>query len=676
MSCAIRNDKSFSERHRLMNDPWNQSRLSWWPSLAPFGGNVRFPPPPPIPSGGIRGDFGQENRGILGNLGQSVDEPRTDPWTHPMPWPYATLFANMTPPEKNRPDAASPNWLQMAASQPTNSSKFAPLVEHLDSTKYWGAPTPPVSAESPPQGSQHYLSRIPDGPNWDWMAPPPTTGAAQNYPEPPSTSPWGAPASPIDDDPFTRAAIRTQRSVRPQGGRQEGAPTAVLEHYLPHAAIQLLTLPQRAFEASERFRLTGELDPGPAIETALLTFGARGMRSPFGWAKPAGEFSGRATNHVPDKNASSYDSLVEQQGPPSADSPQVMPSRSMTEPRVARDVNAPEGGTDFTLQGGNRALGSVQGPPISQGRLFDYSRLHEVPQVEQRDLPRYQSEHGVPDHIRALDSPEILDRLDQFARIGLERGGHKAFNIEPLRRHYIAQLGPEKAQAAFKQLTDFMGAVSPVSTDLATLRNASYYDWLAKQGIPLPNPVWDAAKGRPELPKPLPPPYGHFKEGLHAQKVNEVVQQGGLDAIKNPKLGSIAENFSGNLNPIGIDRHIVRALGATDSRGRPIDILPRSGYAFLEPILQQRAAKMGLAPAQYQGAIRAGAAELTGLRSLDPMLVTLRKRIALTAARDRISEVEVLRRFIEHGYPLASIVAVAGTQAVPRQGEGLQAADE
>jgi hypothetical protein len=76
------------------------------------------------------------------------------------------------------------------------------------------------------------------------------------------------------DDPFARAAARTRQSVRPEGGRLEGPATFVLEHYLPHVADQVLTLPQRAFEASERLRLTGEYDPGPAVETALMMVGS------------------------------------------------------------------------------------------------------------------------------------------------------------------------------------------------------------------------------------------------------------------------------------------------------------------------------------------------------------------------------------------------------------------
>jgi hypothetical protein len=76
-----------------------------------------------------------------------------------------------------------------------------------------------------------------------------------------------------DDDPFTRAARRTRESVKPPGGRQEGLVMWLLQNYPPHVAEQLLSLPQRALEAAVRFQQTGELDPGPAIETALLTVG-------------------------------------------------------------------------------------------------------------------------------------------------------------------------------------------------------------------------------------------------------------------------------------------------------------------------------------------------------------------------------------------------------------------
>jgi hypothetical protein len=72
----------------------------------------------------------------------------------------------------------------------------------------------------------------------------------------------------------SRAARRTRQSVQPPGGRREGRATAIVENYLPGVANQMLTLPQRAFDAAERLGLTGEYDPGPALEAATLMVGS------------------------------------------------------------------------------------------------------------------------------------------------------------------------------------------------------------------------------------------------------------------------------------------------------------------------------------------------------------------------------------------------------------------
>src|SRR5262249_44716831 len=155
--------------------------------------------------------------------------------------------------------------------------------------------------------------------------------------------------------------------------------------------------------------------------------------------------------------------------------PREVPPFVASEPNpvVTLERSGPGPGANASQAVAPETASSVWSPSILRGRLFDESRLHEVPQVEQRNLPRYEPEQGVPAHIQALDNPDTIMRLNEFARIGMERGGHKSFNLEPLREHYLARLGLENGQTQFKQLTDFMGAVSPVSADLATLRNAS-----------------------------------------------------------------------------------------------------------------------------------------------------------------------------------------------------------
>ena len=64
----------------------------------------------------------------------------------------------------------------------------------------------------------------------------------------PPTLPSVAPAWPGGDDAYARAAARVRQSVQPQGGRREGIPTKLLEHYLPLVAeglADLVTLPGR-----------------------------------------------------------------------------------------------------------------------------------------------------------------------------------------------------------------------------------------------------------------------------------------------------------------------------------------------------------------------------------------------------------------------------------------------
>lgn len=85
-----------------------------------------------------------------------------------------------------------------------------------------------------------------------------------------------------EESPAEVAARRMQRSVRPEGGRQEGGATKVLDKYVPHVVGGLASLPQRALEASETRRMGGEYDPGPGIETALTVMGGTSFGAPAG----------------------------------------------------------------------------------------------------------------------------------------------------------------------------------------------------------------------------------------------------------------------------------------------------------------------------------------------------------------------------------------------------------
>jgi hypothetical protein len=188
-----------------------------------------------------------------------------------------------------------------------------------------------------------------------------------------SPSPWhtavaanvefSAPAAQSIDDPFARAAARTRQSVQPEGGRLEGPATFVLENYLPHVANQLLTLPQRALEASERLRLTGEYDPGPAVETALMMAGMRGMRAGppgRGMARRGSDLTGGTVNPVASRNASLYNPPVKPQRPfeldyPPADYPHGVPADAAG--RLTADIEGRRRAAERVV--GRRTLGGA-----------------------------------------------------------------------------------------------------------------------------------------------------------------------------------------------------------------------------------------------------------------------------------------------------------------------------
>lgn len=103
-------------------------------------------------------------------------------------------------------------------------------------------------------------------------------------------------ADPVEDtvqalDPFAAAALRQRHAVQPPEGRQKGAITYALTKYLPHLLSNLAGLPQRAGEAAQHHLNTGEYDPAPAVETALL---ATGGRMPFAKAGELGVGGGKA----------------------------------------------------------------------------------------------------------------------------------------------------------------------------------------------------------------------------------------------------------------------------------------------------------------------------------------------------------------------------------------------
>jgi hypothetical protein len=455
------------------------------------------------------------------------------------------------------------------------------------------------------------------------------------------------------------AAVRTSRSVRPQGGRQEGTTTRQLETYVPDVAqglADLITLPGRdpvPMPKGLQVNDAGEwlINGQPAIETAEGRAWLEDQQRRMDWGPATALLLASARAPRGARTGSGGTSATRGTTPaaPREPFPQALeaPAEPLTQP--------------------------LQAPAVAPtpGRLFDYSRLHETPDVPQFDLERYVPPRGAPERIQVLAHPANIERVNELVRRGAELGGRDFYNTEQLRRAFIGELGPEKGQAAYAKYLNLVGATSAGSKVGENIRNAAYHYMRSQQGFPPPATRWEG--GRWRLAEPVPPPWGHIEQALHAKKIKEALEQRGLPPLTNPKSASFVQNLRGNQTPVTIDRHNARLLGVTNGLGHSVDVPPRTGYGFLERLQQQEAAKQGMTPAQYQASGWIGGAKQTGVRSkLTPWLDSLEARIRLTAKKRGLDAEEMLRRFIRGELPLQSIGGASTVGVALRPGDETQ----
>lgn len=335
------------------------------------------------------------------------------------------------------------------------------------------------------------------------------------------------------------------------------------------------------------------------------------------------------------------------------------------------------------------------------GPLFDYRRLAEVPDVPQAPLPRYEPPRGVPDRVADLvDDPKVRRQMLQVVDRGEQMGGREWYNVEPLRKAFIDELGEVEGAAAFGRYVDLIGATSARNPIGSNVRTASYYHGLLSRGDPIPE--------KPD------PPYGGLAQGDHRRHALRLAEEGGWDPLRNPKLASYAANITGNQLPGTIDTHAARlpAMLSRDPRFLETGVqgAPRSGggfetlnprgmlaegelslkqalerpgfwysvpekneYAAMERYYADLARRRDMTTAQAQASAWVGGGERTGLVSEPvPLLRIIENRIRLTAEQRGERPVETLRKMIRGQAPLLS---VGGVSAEATR-EALQALDE
>jgi hypothetical protein len=348
------------------------------------------------------------------------------------------------------------------------------------------------------------------------------------------------------------------------------------------------------------------------------------------------------------------------------------------------------------------------------GTMFDYGSLGQVPNVPQFQLPRYQPPRGPSARIvDALNDPLVERGINETVERGMERGGREWYNTDPLFRRLVSSVGESEAPGEYARLMDIVAATSPRAKVQDNIRMASYYNYLLKNGIPIPN-------------KPA-PGYGSVAQESHMKHARNIGEEGGWNVFENPKPASFSSNLQGNQQVSTIDTHNFRLPGIisrdprflatsfdelvkpelnnrdkiigdlmaqypnmqgadldafTSKLGgpkpkvtyRPQDWLesgsismdeavdrpnfwasvPKDNeYGYYEGWQQDQAKKMGMSPAQYQASMWVGGGEDTGLGSVaEPFLKTFEARIKYTADRLGVSPDIVMEKMLKGEMPL------------------------
>jgi hypothetical protein len=323
--------------------------------------------------------------------------------------------------------------------------------------------------------------------------------------------------------------------------------------------------------------------------------------------------------------------------------------------------------------------------------IFDLENAQPAIPGRSGQVPRYDPPRGVPPRMaEALADPAARQTLEDVVRKGQEVMPQSWYRTGPLYERFVSEYGPEEAAKQYERLMQTTAATSTKNPVPSNIKAASYYNWLANQGMPIPD---KPAAG-----------YGSLAQGQHVVAVRELMERGGLDPLKNPKRFSFAENLLGNETPVTIDTHNMRMLGLaredprflalsvpvgegkTKSYFKPREAFNRGDltmeealkrpvywssapekneYAAYEKAQQEMARQMGITPAEFQEKMWVGAAAKTGLESPpEPFLQTFANRINYTASRMGVDPKIVLDQFVKGKIPLLGGAGLAAGLAV------------
>jgi hypothetical protein len=358
----------------------------------------------------------------------------------------------------------------------------------------------------------------------------------------------------------------------------------------------------------------------------------------------------------------------------------MIPNPVSAAPDVARTITSAVQG-DALGAAGNAALAGLSLLPLGGaaskllrgvadnasggvGRTLRYNMadLGRTPNVPQMGIqPRPVPARGVPaDVLGAVRNNRPM--FEEYVRRGADAGGLEWYNLDPLRRDYISEIGEEAGKREFGRLTQMLAATSPRSTVAQNIRRAAAFSFLNRNGIQVPD--------NQALLTEVAPSLGHIAHKTHLPSVRDIEDFGSLSAtddllLRRPKTSSFGENLGGNYQPVTVDAHNLRAWGLPESRAT-------AAYDVLEREQQDIAARLGIAPAQVQSSAWIGGAGDTNVSDARPFLDNLRDVLRKSAARQGLSEDQTYQNFLR-GMGALGAAGTAGALAA-EEGEGAETA--
>ena len=337
--------------------------------------------------------------------------------------------------------------------------------------------------------------------------------------------------------------------------------------------------------------------------------------------------------------------------------------------------------------------------------LLDFKKLEtDYPNVPQTREPLFvPQKKEIPDELKIFKSKKQQDKLVDWFNEGIKTGGLAWYNTNPLKKFSISEFGNKAGSELYDRFMRYVGALSPNTNPMSNIKQASYYNYLDQQGVPI---VDDLLKGNLAIP----PGYGRMsmmgvKNTLASAKAGTkgpVMLEGKdikLDRIPlyghgytgtfpatAPKVGRFYENLRGNIDQMAtLDAGAMRAMaGKKGGKGKKADKLRESAskeiYDQMEVAFNDFAKKMGVAPAQAQAAIWTGSAPYTGVGQATgnlPLGATfmemLMEKVNQTATDLKMPAKDVLKGVLSGNQYLKSMV---GPLAVTAGAGGLLSENE